>query len=207
MPPKPTLDTALVRLEALEDILRSAHEAIRKLRIELLQTNPDPNFGASLGPLTPLGESLQRGREVVQVEPSLQVIPPNPSWIPVLHNKERAEPNHPKPCGQVGLYLTQNPTQHQKASLDVMRILVPGESTWREPTQQDVPLCSSCGVWIDPFSSRDLDYLSVMVPSEPPRVRKVKATKPFPAHTSEATQQDIDALRELSDAVGLGRHD
>lgn len=204
MPPKASLDTALVRLEALEDILRSAHEALRKLRHELLGATPDFD---TTGMLTPLGESIRSGCEYIQVEPALQVIPPNPSWIPVLHRMTREESNHPKPCGNVGLYLTQSPTQHQKASLDVMRILVPGENTWREPTTADVPLCSSCGVWIDPFSSQDLDYFSVMVPSEPPRVKKIKATKPFPVHTREATQKDIDVLQELSDAVGLGRHD
>jgi hypothetical protein len=137
----------------------------------------------------------------------------------------------PKPCGGIGLYLTVSPRQHERARTDVMRILPSGETTWRQPREDDVPRCATCLARVDPFSSADLDYLSVMRPSAssdptgrpglspamgtgyplpappPDTVQEDVETphRPFPAHTPEAAGRDLDAIRELSDALGVGR--
>lgn len=199
MPPKASPDTALIRLEAVEDLLRALFDAVRKVRIEILDANQLGTL-SDLQPRTPY------------------VVPPDPTWIPVMHCMMRSEPRSPEPCGGIGLCLTQAPTQHMKASFEVMRVFFPDEKQWRQPTSKDVPLCSTCQVRIDPFSSQDLDYLSVMAPSLAPeekttgKRKKVSSLEDvaYPVHTREATQKDLDALQELSDAVTsshLGRHD
>lgn len=148
----------LARLDALEAVLRTCFEMIRSIRQEIRDPLPE-----GMKVLTPVGESIQRlQRPVEHVEP---VEPPDSSWIPILHDRVRPDPQAPHPCGGVGLYLTEPPREHQKARLDVMRILAPGERSWRTPTIHDEPRCSSCRALINPFSNTDLDYLSHMQPA------------------------------------------
>lgn len=155
MMPKISDDTLLARLDALETLLRTCFEMIRTLRWEIR---------APQGPLTPMG--IERAATGLAPPPALQVVPSDPAWVPILHNRERPEPDAPVgPCGQVGLYLTEPPREGIHASLEVMRVLVPGEDRWRAPTPQDRPLCSSCLAPIEPFSNTDLDYLSHMLPA------------------------------------------
>ena len=209
-------EALLIRLEAVEDAFRMAFDSLRKLRVELCP-----------GPLTPLG--LERLNQVTPIPAALQIVPPDSTWIPILHAVHRPESSL-KPCGQVGLYLTDPPREHEKASLERMRILVPGEQRWREPTPGDIPLCSSCGIRIDPFSNADLDYLSHMIPGGPaPRIKRgdrgrsggeppqvppfpggssgmTGSPSTFPGHTFQASQDvlaDIAAITELAQEAGL----
>jgi hypothetical protein len=218
----------LARLEAVEAALQAAFDAVRRIRREIHDLGRLRTFPA---PLTPVGLADRL------VLPALQVVPPAPSWVPILHSMTRLESTGPagnflpRPCGQVGLYLTEPPREHEKARLDRMRILVPGEDRWREPTPTDLPRCSSCGVTIDPFSNADLDYLSHLIPGGPrpptpgkSRDRKRSGGEPpqtpspggvfemtgspstFPGHTSSATQEvlsGIELLSELARSSGL----
>lgn len=147
------------RAEALAHLLRTCQEMVQRLQQDLepyLRMNP-VSLAQNPGPISPL-----RGPA-----PAFQVVPPDPAWVPILHSRERPEPDSPVgPCGQVGLYLTHPPQDGIKASLDAMRVLIPGEDRWRAPTPQDRPLCSSCLAPIEPFSNTDLDYLSHMLPAQ-----------------------------------------
>lgn len=197
------------RVEMLESLVMTLRDQVRML-------------------LPPPAAPTSPGFFVREEPAALQVVPPDPAWIPILHRMERTDPRFPRPCGQVGLYLTEPPTQHRNATLEVMRILVPGEDRWRQPTQLDLPVCSSCGAYVDPFSNADLDYLSQMLPSVPsapspkrrvqrkPEVESTPNESPgsnvsrlppaFPAHTPRARDDDeetLTALRELADGLGL----
>jgi hypothetical protein len=216
----------LARLEELDRTLQTLFDGMRRLRGDLLELDPDRRV------LTPVGlAALNPAYPPDLPNPVLQVEPPDPSWIPVLHRMERPDLSFPRPCGQVGVYLTEPPREHQTARLDVLRVLVPGESAWRAPTPHDLPRCSSCGVWIDAFSNADLDYLSLMQPAprsdHPPRpskrrtqrkpeVRASSSDSPgsgasdlppaFPAHTPELRLNDeqvVTHLRNLADGLGL----
>lgn len=216
-------DVLVIRVEQVEAALEQVSLAIRRLRADL-----DELTGGQTGSPTHLARS--------QAEPRLRVLPPpDPGWVPVVHRMRRADLNMPDPCDQVGLYLTKPPRQHERASFDVMRILPPGELRWRLPKDTDVPRCSSCGAWIDPFSNADLDYLSVMQPSpgsdpslpplSPPSPYRSAPSmsagyplqtpapetvlddvpqpgRPFPAHTPEAADRDLQSIQELADAIG-----
>jgi hypothetical protein len=213
----------LARLEELDHTLRSLSEGIRRLRMDLLEMDPE---GHPLT-LTPLGESL-KVKEPKEPLPVFRVEPPDPSWIPVLHRVVRQDPSFPRPCGQVGVFLTEPPREYVNARTEILRVLIPGETRWRVPTPHDEPRCSSCGAWIDPFSNADLDYLSLMQPAprsdnppkrrtqRKPEVRASSSDSPgsdasdlppaFPAHTPEARDADEQVLihlRSLADGLGL----
>lgn len=215
-------EALLVRLEAVEAALQMAFDAVRKLRVELQSGSASFRLTTPVGLVAPTSAGL--------AAPALQVIPPDPQWIPILHVVPRVMPDSwPRPCGQVGLYLTEPPREHEKARLDRMRILVPGESRWREPTINDEPRCSSCGTMIDPFSNADLDYLSRMIPggARPPALgkrrdrRRSKEEEPglprpegevspgmssealspstFPGHTPQAQHDVLQGIEALTD--------
>lgn len=201
------------RLTALEQRVASLEQALVRLFTSTPLAPPVP---------TPVMTSTL---------PALIIEPPDPSWVGILHTNERDReiyPDWPRPCGQVALYLTQRPQQHEKASWEPMRVLVAGESKWRQPTLHDEPRCAACGSLIDPFSSTDLDYLAVMAPSEPPPPAPQKASRrrrksgeppshypgrfspgrseeggplPIPGVSRELGQIDLDALQRLSGQV------
>lgn len=158
--------------------------------------------------------------------------PPDPTWIPVLHRMTRLLPDWPAPCGKVGLYLTEPPAQHKKASFSVIRMRTYDSPEWKIPTTADEPRCSSCFALIDPFSSSDLDYLSIMQPSSAASLKLAKRRRrkgevpsngptgddashvypdapadveplSFPAHVQEASQKDLDTLNQLARSIGL----
>lgn len=205
-------DVLVIRLEQVEAALTQVYEAVRRLRADL-----DELTGTSMPPTPEVAK---------RTGPTLRVLPPpEPGWIPILHRMQRADPQMPTPCGGVGLYLTKPPRQHERARTEVMRILPPNETTWRAPGAGDLPRCATCLVRIDPFSSADLDYLSVMQPSpssDPSQPTPAMSTgyplqtpppetvldelpqphRPFPAHTREAAEADLESIRELSDAIG-----
>jgi hypothetical protein len=112
-------------------------------------------------PITPRSLHDARGTIIPAFAPTT---PADPAWIPVMHAMIRPQQGWPRPCGQVGLYLDRPIREGERCDLQRLRVLVPGESSWRTPTTEDTPRCSSCGELIDAFSSADLDYLSVMLP-------------------------------------------
>lgn len=170
----------------------------------------------------------------LQVMAQMKLRPPDRNWVPIFHSVQRPYDNWPKPCGQVGLYLTEPPVENQNARIEIMRVRPPGELEWRAPQPGiDMPVCSSCGQMIDPFSNQDLDYLAHM---QPPQSRKSsprsrgrrrsgevsaptgeispgssvdlpEAPPPtFAAHTSEARQAvtvDLDALAKIAREAGF----
>jgi hypothetical protein len=113
-------------------------------------------------PITPRSLHDARGTIIPAFAPTT---PADPAWIPVMHAMIRPQQGWPRPCGQVGLYLDRPIREGERCDLQRLRVLVPGESSWRTPTTEDTPRCSSCGELIDAFSSADLDYLSVMLPA------------------------------------------
>lgn len=100
--------------------------------------------------------------------------PPDPAWIPILHATERPEPDWPtKPCYLPALYLTEPPQDGVKARLEIMRVRMPHDTTWKVPEPGiDEPRCAGCWAMIDPFSNADLDYLSHLVPAGAKKPRR-----------------------------------
>lgn len=159
---------------------------------------------------------------------------PDPSWIPVLHRQRISSPSvdpdlSPNPytktvgCGLPALYLIRMFTQTERADITAMRVCYPGEREWRQPKPGDVSLCSGCGMPINPFADRDVDYSSVLLPTPEvvrlPRKRRrsrpeseplaaAQETNPpesaeaipasiFGAYTPEARQETISILDHL----------
>ena len=198
----------LTRLEAVEDALKLAFDTLRKVRVAVLEADPNHQpiltpIGATNSTVIPANIPGDPAGALLQIHGVAP--PPDPEWIPIYHRIQRPYADWPYPCGKPGLYLTEYPTQHTPARFSVMRIRVHTEREWRIPTTADEPRCSSCFALIDPFSNKDLDYLSVMQPSTPPTTgsEPIPAPRSYPLHTSEATQKDIDALRELAGGLGL----
>lgn len=207
-------ETLLARLEALEEALHLVESCVRGLRRELAP-----------GPPTPVGPAGLH--QPLPSQPRLQPPVPDPAWIPVQHAIPRTEPGSAPPCFQTALYLTEPPREGVKARLDVMRIWMPWKDAvaWVDPRLDDLPpLCAGCGVPVEPFSNRDLDYLSLMQPaytqnpSKPTRRGRKRSeavpgsdspddsgeTPPiFSAHTPEATQEILNDLQRLSQELGL----
>lgn len=212
----------LARLDALEDILKLGFDSIRKLRTEIREANsqdfpPVPTLGSNdfrlpLSAPTTISDETQ----------------PDPDWIPILHRIQRLDASFPPPCGKVGLYLTELPREHQIADLAVMRIRTRDDPRWHTPQRGiDVPCCSTCFAFLDPFSNADLDYLSVMQPSQVgdqtyPRSRPLNdrgvvgasardseispglldvslAPPPLPGHTPDAMADVLQDLQNLRD--------
>lgn len=215
------LPALLVRLEALEDAIQTCFETVRKLRRDIRALDPTqfpPTPGLSRAPL-PI--------DLTTDPPDPQWIP----ILHRMERPDPGHPV--KPCHLPALYLTEPPRPNQRARFAVMRILPPGEAGWREPTLHDEPRCSSCGGLVDPFSNSDLDYLSVMeAPASIPLASKASrksrrsgetraartdspdgrvassASPPpnggsFPGHTQEADMETFNALKTLSNDLGL----
>lgn len=211
---QPTMPTAYEMAQRLQQAER---------RIEMLErlvlAMPSPSSRSITGP-----------------EPAYAARPntvqsPDGNWIPVYHRMDRNSPDFPPPCNDVGVYLTRRIHEGERCSRELLRICPPGESVWRAPTLHDEPRCQSCQSLIDPFSSADLDYLSVMQPApvlgerqrvgenrpdSPPGVGGFEgspelgpvpvppppfAVSPMTPEARDATQDEIDALRALADDI------
>jgi hypothetical protein len=95
--------------------------------------------------------------------------PPASGWRPVLHKPEATPPG----CGQPAFYLIRLFRRDETADLAAMRVCTdepgadPNRRVWRPPGPNDVPACSSCGLGISPFATRDLDWSQALVPETP----------------------------------------
>lgn len=221
-PNSAALPVLIARLDALDDMLRVISEGIRKMRHEIRELDP-----VQFPPPVPLGpptHDLRVYPSDLQRTPlqSEQTDPPDSRWIPIIHRMTRTDAAFPRPCMLPGLYLTEPPRENRKASFEVMRILPQGEQHWRSPTLMDIPMCSSCGAVIDPFSNADLDYLSVMQPATvksgkrgrkrseeetpvggSPALPRVDPPSIFPGHTNEADRETLTTLHTLAQDLGL----
>lgn len=146
--------------------------------------------------------------------------PPAPDWIAVLHRKKYTVSPPPTSedgphqveqagCGMVALYLTRPFSTRERADITAMRVCFPNEIQWRQPKPGDISLCSTCGMPINPWSDRDLDYASVLV--EVPEVHRVQrrsrmtpllpssesVTASIPLHTPEADAQNRAQIADL----------
>jgi hypothetical protein len=145
-------------------------------------------------------------------QPTGQKQPPDPDWIAVLHRLKSPVPHpaddSPIPteqagCGQVALYLTRPFSTRERADITAMRVCFPNETDWRQPKPGDISLCSTCGMPINPWSDRDLDYASVLV--EVPEVHRVRRRRdrslasigPLPMLTPESNAEVRTQLSDL----------
>lgn len=198
----------LARLDALEMALQPIYEGIRRLRGEIRESDP-----AEFPPVPNLAGLVGASLVVPPSNLNAPRDPPNPRWIPIRHTVQRVDseqiPLDIPPCGGIAHYLTVPPYEHQKASLDQIRICPPGETIWRAPKPGiDAPVCMSCGLLVDPFSNADLDYLSHMRPGQPELVARPVEDRyeSFPGHTPRASfdvQQDMQHLMTLAREAGL----
>lgn len=94
------------------------------------------------------------------------VLPPEPSWFPVMHA------NGLYPCSQPAFYVTSRPRRDQPAKIELLRIwapptLPPGSSPqppyWRVPLPADEPVCATCGRRVNAYTNEDLDWNPVLV--------------------------------------------
>lgn len=197
----------VARLDSLEDVLRLLFDAVRKLRAEIRETYPESFPPAPLTPLAPIG---QRASDVPVPYGPESLVPdrPDPSWVPIIHRMHRVPsdvyPHPPPPCNRPGLYLTQPPRDGIVADPALMRICPPGERRWRPPqVGVDTPSCQSCGAPIDPFSSYDLDYLSVMLPARPQRDEASEVPDSAGSPPSFPPDPGLDGSSPLSPAAPL----
>jgi hypothetical protein len=75
-----------------------------------------------------------------------------------------------------------------------MRVCPPTEIRWRQPAPDDVPVCSSCGQRIDPFSDADLDWSRALTdtPTSP------TSTAPSTAPTTGPVEPEITRIAQLA---------
>ena len=180
------------------DVMQRRIEALER-RIEMLErivlAMPAPSSQSS-GFL----DQLARTSEPLNAMPPIQRLPPpERPWVAVLHTMDRNDPDWPvKPCGGVGVWLTRPIREGERASFDVLRILPPGEMLWRAPTIHDEPRCQSCHALIDPFSSADLDYLSILRPAAEGRRQ---APAPTPDSEPSGTTPPQNVVPDESDGA------
>lgn len=135
----------------------------------------------------------------VEGEPGLQRIigQPDPSLRPLLHK------HGDKPCHRPAMYLTRMLSYGEPPDLALLRLL----PDMRQPTPIDPPICGSCGIAIDPYTQRDLDWaphfergpapLNPYAPTPPP------LSHPFSHLQRSEPEDDPPVVSTVSPEVGL----
>jgi hypothetical protein len=212
MPKQPSLAALLARIDALEIRVQALVEA-QQMRPAIQRPWPPDPAVLSRHLETTSGATLSPSpRPLLPREP-------DPSWLPVIHI---GPPGNP--CGQPAYYVTRKIlVGREKPDLALMRVRAAGEARWHDPDIGAMPMCSSCGLTIDPYRSDELDFsqaravspagegLDLNAGSVPPQDYPVSVIDPpppgsVPLHTPEAEAHVLSELTRLAQDLGFRGH-